>query len=127
MRKHTHHSSDVTQALQILHYTALMRRLHPGKAPRCATGLTLQVGRQLIEFPPRQAPVDPRTLLLLLLLCDDSHPPTDGQSCPLIVTCDVGKWLDWFVKNVVEHSRFSQEFRLMFEVLRNNGPVQNCY
>lgn len=80
-----HHSSDVTQALQVLHYATLVRWLHPGEAPRRPAGLPLQVWGQLVKLAARQAPADHRSLLLLFLLCDDAHPPTDRQGCPFVV------------------------------------------
>lgn len=86
MRQYSHHGSDVTQTLQVLHYTTLVCWFHPGEAPCRHAGLTLQVRRQLIKLPPRQAPDEPRALLLLFLLRDDAHPPTDRQGCPFVVT-----------------------------------------
>lgn len=79
-----HHGSDVAEALQVLHYTALMCRLHAGEAPRGGAGLPLQVRGQLIKLSACQA--NHCALLLLLLICDDAHPAADRQGCPFVVT-----------------------------------------
>lgn len=60
-----------------------MCRLHAGKAACGGAGLPLQVGGQLIKLSACQA--NHCALLLLLLLCDDAHPATDGQGCPFVV------------------------------------------
>lgn len=72
-----HHGRDVTQALQILHDAALVRGLHPGEAAHRLAGLPLQPVRQLVELAARQAAAEAAALPLLLLLCDDAHPPAD--------------------------------------------------
>lgn len=84
VRRWRHHGGDVVKALQVLHYTALMCRLHAGEAPRGGAGLPLQVGGQLIKLSACEA--NDCTLLFLLLLCDDAHPATDRQGCPFVVT-----------------------------------------
>lgn len=84
VRRCRHHGGDVAKALQVLHYTALMCRLHAGEAPRGGADLPLQVGGQLIKLSTCEA--NDCTLLLLLLLHDDTHPATDRQGCPFVVT-----------------------------------------
>lgn len=79
-----HHGGDVAEALQVLHYAALVGGLHAGEAARSGAGLPLQVRGQLIKLSARQA--SHGALLLLLLLCDDAHPATDRQGCPFVVT-----------------------------------------
>lgn len=73
--RHCHHGGDVTKALQVLHYAALVCRLHTGEAARSGAGLPLQLWGQLIKLSACQA--NHCALLLLLLLCDDAHPATD--------------------------------------------------
>lgn len=81
----SYHGSDFIEALEVLHYPALVCRLHPGEAAHRPAGLALQVGGQLVKLPPCEAAIDPQALLLLLLFCDDAHPPTDGQGCAFVV------------------------------------------